>query len=173
MMKADVRRKKLREAAIGWRRHGQISARKAACFPSAVTPLCTRPARQTMCSTGSITISPSDYWTSQDVSRTVERISVPALHVSGWYDTYLRGSIDGFLALRANAGTDFARQHQYLIAGPWQHIPWGDRLGATDFGTEALIDTDEILLRWFNHWLKDSGEFKDEPHIRHFVLWAK
>ena len=64
-----------------------------------------------------------------------------------------------------------------LIAGPWIHIPWGDRIGAADFGAEALLDTDEILLRWFNHWLKDSGEFASEPKIRHFVLgenrWRK
>jgi len=33
-----------------------------------------------------------------------------------------------------------------------------------------LFDADAILLRWLNHWLKDSGEFNDEPRIRHFVL---
>ena len=80
------------------------------------------------------------------------------------------GSIDGFLALVKRAGTTFAREHQYLIAGPWQHIPWGDRVGTANFGAEALLDTDAILLRWFNHWLKDSGEFSGEPRIRHFVL---
>ena len=56
------------------------------------------------------------------------------------------------------------------MAGPWVHIPWGDRAGAADFGAEALLDTDALLLRWFNHWLKDSGEFASEPRIRHFVL---
>ena len=29
-----------------------------------------------------------------------------------------------------------------------------------------------FLLRWFNHWLKDSGEFADEPRIRYFALGA-
>ena len=111
-----------------------------------------------------------EYWASLDVSRTLDRIDVPALHVSGWYDTYLKGSVEGFLALTEHAGNAAAREHQYLIAGPWLHIPWGDRIGAADFGAEALIDTDAILLRWFNHWLKDSGEFAREPKIRHFVL---
>ena len=83
---------------------------------------------------------------------------------------FLHGSIDGFVALTDHAGSSFAREHQYLIAGPWLHIPWGDRIGAADFGPEALVDTDAILLRWFNHWLKDSGEFAREPKIRHFVL---
>jgi uncharacterized protein len=113
---------------------------------------------------------PGEYWTSLDVSRCLNRINIPALHFSGWYDTYLKGSIDGFNALRQSAGSARAREGQYLVAGPWIHIPWGDRVGAADFGTEALLDTDSILLRWFNHWLKDSGEFSQEPRIRHFVL---
>jgi len=113
---------------------------------------------------------PGEYWHELDVSQSLDRINVPALHVSGWYDTYLKGSVDGFLALRERAASVVARGNQYLIAGPWLHIPWGDRVGAADFRAEALLDTDAILLRWFNHWLKDSGEFAREPKIRHFVL---
>jgi putative CocE/NonD family hydrolase len=120
---------------------------------------------------------PDDYWASMDVSRTFSRISVPALHVSGWYDTYLKGSIEGFLSLSEGAANSHARENQYLVAGPWIHIPWGDKIGTTDFGADALADTDTILLCWFNHWLKDSGEFADEPRIHHFVLgenkWAQ
>jgi uncharacterized protein len=113
---------------------------------------------------------PGDYWASLDVSKSLERIRVPALHISGWYDTYLKGSIDGFLALTIGASSPVARKNQFLIAGPWVHIPWGDRAGASDFGSDALLDTDTILLRWFNHWLKGTGEFASEPRIRHFVL---
>ncbi len=113
---------------------------------------------------------PGEYWHELDLSQSLNRINVPALHISGWYDTYLEGSIEGFLALRERAATAAARDNQYLIAGPWLHIPWGDRIGAADFGAEALLDTDAILLRWFNHWLKDSREFAGAPRIRHFVL---
>jgi uncharacterized protein len=111
-----------------------------------------------------------EYWSSLDVSTRVNRIRVPALHIAGWYDTYLRGTIDGFLAFSKCAGSALARENQYLVAGPWVHIPWGDRAGAADFGSEALLDTDALLLRWFNHWLKDSGEFANEPRVRHFVM---
>jgi len=104
------------------------------------------------------------YWHALDVSQSLAKIDIPALHVSGWYDTYLRGSVDGFRAMCNHSG------HQYLLAGPWVHIPWGDRIGAYSLGAEANLDTDALLLRWFNHWLKDSGEFADEPRIRHFAL---
>jgi putative CocE/NonD family hydrolase len=72
--------------------------------------------------------------------------------------------------MASGAGTEHARTNQYLIAGPWVHIPWGDMAGDQNFGADALLDTDAILLRWFNHWLKDSGEFRGEPKIRHFSL---
>jgi putative CocE/NonD family hydrolase len=113
---------------------------------------------------------PGEYWRALDVSADPKKIGVPAVHISGWFDTYINGSVDGFLALTEHASTTFAREHQYLVAGPWTHIPWGDTIGGQNLGPEALVDTDAVLLRWFNHWLKDSGEFADEPKIRHFAL---
>ena len=91
----------------------------------------------------------------------LDKIEVPALHISGWFDTYVEGSIAGFNALWNYAGSEFAQKNQYLIAGPWVHIPWGERVGDATLGGAANLDTNEILLRWFNHWLKDTNEFKD------------
>jgi hypothetical protein len=113
---------------------------------------------------------PGSYWEDLDLSAAIAEIAVPALHVSGWFDTYLNGSVDGFLALRRSAATEFARNHQYLLAGPWIHIPWGDKIGDENFGDEALLDTDQLLLRWFNHWLKGTRQFESEPRIRHFAM---
>jgi putative CocE/NonD family hydrolase len=113
-----------------------------------------------------------EYWSAMDVSTRAAEIDVPALHVSGWYDTYLEGSVAGFELLRAAAATEHAREHQYLLAGPWVHIPWGDRVGDVALGEAALLDTDALLLRWFDHWLKDAGTFAEEPRVRHFALGA-
>jgi putative CocE/NonD family hydrolase len=170
MLKADTRRKRLREASD---RLEQAWANIAA--QTGVLPFRDHPALHGESVPQYIVdwfdhAEPGEYWSSLDVSQSLGRINVPALHVSGWYDTYLKGSVDGFLALCERAGSAFAREHQYLIAGPWQHIPWGDRVGGVDLGAEALLDTDAILLRWFNHWLKDSGEFAAEPRVRHFVF---
>jgi putative CocE/NonD family hydrolase len=112
------------------------------------------------------------YWVELDVSEALERIAVPALHVAGWFDTYLQGSWDGYRALREGAGTEFAREQQYLVAGPWVHIPWGAKVGEGNLGADAAVDTDAILLRWFNHWLKGTGEFAGEPRVRHFAVGA-
>jgi putative CocE/NonD family hydrolase len=114
--------------------------------------------------------TPGDYWADLDVSTSIDQIQIPALHIAGWFDTYLEGSIAGYLALCNSAGSDFARRNQFLIAGPWIHIPWGDRVGDSNLGGAANLNTDGILLRWFNHWLIDSGDFSHEPSIRYFSL---
>jgi putative CocE/NonD family hydrolase len=113
---------------------------------------------------------PGEYWTALDISARVDQITIPALHLAGWFDPYLEGSIAGYRALRESAGSKLGRENQYLIAGPWVHIPWGDRAGDANFGDAAALNTDEVLLRWFNHWLKDSDEFSSEPRIRYFAL---
>jgi putative CocE/NonD family hydrolase len=170
LLKEDARRKKLRDASD---RLEQAWAQLAS--QTSVLPIREHPALHAEGLPQYVLDwldhdAPGEYWTALDVSRRLDKIRVPALHITGWYDMFVRGSIDGFLALRKSAGSDFAREHQYLLAGPWVHIPWGDRIGTVDFGPEALVDTDTILLRWFDHWLKDSGAFGGKAHVRHFVL---
>jgi putative CocE/NonD family hydrolase len=115
---------------------------------------------------------PDAFWTQLDISTRYERVLVPGLHMAGWYDLYAAGSLDGYAALRARAGTALARENQYLVAGPWVHIPWGNQIGEADFGPAANLDTDGLLLRWCNHWLKGSGEWERESRVRLFVLGA-
>jgi uncharacterized protein len=170
MLKADARRKKLREASDRLEQAWANLAAQMNVLPFREHPALHGDGLPNYVLDWFDHDQPGEYWTALDVSQKHERIQVPALHVAGWFDTYLRGSVQGFLALCKHAGSELARAHQYLIAGPWLHIPWGDRAGSADFGAEALLDTDSILLRWFNHWLKDSNEFASEPRVRHFVL---
>jgi uncharacterized protein len=170
MLKADARRNRLTEASSRLEQAWANLAAQSSALPFRAHPALHGEGMPQYVLDWFDHAEPSEYWASLDVSRSLHRINVPALHISGWYDTFLKGSIDGFLALSEQAGSTFAREHQYLVAGPWVHIPWGDRIGATDFGAEALLDTDAILLRWFNHWLKESGEWAAEPRVRHFVL---
>jgi putative CocE/NonD family hydrolase len=164
MLKEDARRRNLREAS-------NLLERAWASLPSQFleTPHSAHPALAfdelpTYLRDWLEHDQPGVYWSAHDVSQSLAKINIPTLHVSGWYDTYLRGSVDGFNAMRAHA------EHQYLLAGPWIHIPWGDRIGPLALGSEANLDTDAVLLRWFNHWLKGTNEFATEPAIRHFAL---
>jgi uncharacterized protein len=170
MLKADARRRKLREASDRLEQAWTNLAAQSSVLPFRDHPALHGQGLPSYVADWFDHTEPGAYWSALDISQRFDRIRVPALHISGWYDTYLKGSIDGFLALTLRAGGPVARNNQFLIAGPWQHIPWGDRAGGAEFGPEANLDTDAILLRWFNHWLKGSGEFSGEPRIRHFVL---
>jgi len=170
MLKADARRLKLREASDRLEQAWSNLAGQTSVLPFRDHPALHGQGLLSYVLDWFDHSDPDEYWSSLDISKKVDRICVPALHISGWYDTYLKGSIDGFVALTQHARSPMARENQYLVAGPWMHIPWGDRAGAADFGDAALLDTDALLLRWFNHWLKDSGEFSNEPRVRYFVL---
>jgi putative CocE/NonD family hydrolase len=170
MLREDARRKNLREASAkleaAWSNIRSQSAQVRYADHSAIAD----PALPIYLRDWFAHREPGEYWTSQDISTRIDRIQVPALHIAGWYDTYIEGSIAGYLALRKRAGTEFAREHQYLFVGPWVHIPWADRVGDSNLGDAANLNTDEILLRWFNHWLKDTNEFSIDAHIRYFRL---
>jgi putative CocE/NonD family hydrolase len=170
MLKADARRKKLREASDRLEQAWANLASQTSVLPFRAHPALHGDGLPQYALDWFDHERPGEYWAELDISRRMNQIRIPALHISGWYDTYLNGSIHGFLKLCKSAGSEFAREHQYLLAGPWVHIPWGDRIGTTNFGPEALLDTNALLLRWFDHWLKDSGGFAAEPRVRHFVL---
>lgn len=170
LLREDARRRNLREAdaklEVAWVNVRAQSAR----VPYAEHPAIADPALPNYVRDWFAHREPGEYWQEQDISSRIDRIQIPALHIAGWYDTYLEGSIAGYLALRKGAGTEFAREHQYLFVGPWMHLPWGDRLGDANLGDAANLNTDEILLRWFNQWLKDMPEFSFDARIRYFRM---
>jgi putative CocE/NonD family hydrolase len=170
MLREDARRKGLRDASDRLETAWANIRAQAVQAPYAHHPAISDPALPGYVRDWFQHRDPGEYWSSLDVSARIDRINIPALHIAGWFDTYLEGSIAGYLALRDHAGSEFARANQYLIAGPWVHIPWGDRVGEANLGEAANLDTDAILVRWFDHWLKDSGSFNGEPRIRYFVL---
>jgi putative CocE/NonD family hydrolase len=171
VLKEDARRRKLREASDRLEQAWAQVATQTSVLPIRAHPALHGESLPTYVLDWLDHNRPGEYWRALDVSQRLDKINVPALHISGWYDTFVRGSVDGFLALKKFAASEFARENQYLLAGPWLHIPWGDRIGATDFGPEALVDTDVILLRWFDHWLKgiDNG-VNHEPPVRIYVM---
>ena len=164
MMKADARRRKLRDASDGLEKAWADLRSQPLITPYGLHPQLQHQGMPGYVQDWFTHPLPGPYWSALDVSESLKQIKVPALHLSGWFDTYLSGSVTGYLALAAQA------ENQYLVAGPWVHIPWGELVGEQNLGREALLDTDSLLLRWFNHWLRQSGDFDREPRIRHFAL---
>ncbi len=109
------------------------------------------------------------YWASVSPATVGEAIDVPALHIGGWYDGLLGGTLACFRALSGGRPSGAARAPQHLVVGPWGHIPWSRHVGALDFGPDAANGIDILQLRWFDHWLKDGPAF-DQPPVSLFEL---
>ncbi len=126
-----------------------------------------------MCAIGSSHREPGEYWTDQDISARLDQIEIPALHIAGWFDTYLEGSIARLSCVaRRMRAASLRGENQYLIAGPWVHIPWGDRVGEANLGDAANLNTDALLLQVVRSLAEGFGGFNDEPRIRYFALGA-
>jgi putative CocE/NonD family hydrolase len=95
------------------------------------------------------------------------QVRLPALHIGGWYDGILTGTLSGYrdMAGRRDVGL------QNLVVGPWIHIPWSTKVGDIEFGPAAANEIDHLQLRWFDQFLKgaDTGLLKDKP-VRLFEM---
>ncbi len=112
------------------------------------------------------------YWQELAYQDRLLEARAPILHVSGWYDDVLVGTLENYVTMVTSAGDTAARRKQHLRIGPWGHrVNAGRRLGPIDFGPDATIDFAGIQLRWFDHWLKgiDNG-VETEPPVRIFVM---
>ncbi len=116
-----------------------------------------------------------DYWKKLCIEDQHSKIGASALHIGGWYDIFLGGTIRNFLGMRKSGATEDVRRGQKLIIGPWQHSARGSSLvGSHYFGTMSdsmAIGLDDIHLRWYDYWLKgtDNG-IMNEPPVRIFVM---
>lgn len=91
-----------------------------------------------------------DYWRQFSIDEDYARYEVPALHLGGWWDTFLAGTIANFAGLRHSAANDYARHNQKLVIGPWAHYPWTP-IGESECNGRAI---DEWQLRWLDYTLK-------------------
>ena len=118
-----------------------------------------------------------DYWARQSMRNRYQRINIPAVTVTGWYDDGQHGSLENYYGVMRE-GTDFAKANQRLIIGYWRHggpYPQTEndytQLGDMDFGHKALLDLQDIELRWFDHWLKGyENTITKEPRVKLFIM---
>lgn len=97
-----------------------------------------------------------DYWQQLSLRPHLDRVEVPGLHIGGWYDIFIEGTLEIFTRLQERRG-----DHK-LVVGPWYHSPWHQRLGALDFGDDARCCTDALMVRWLDRHLKGLPDPIDE-----------
>ncbi|WP_181410025.1 CocE/NonD family hydrolase [Paenibacillus sp. tmac-D7] len=112
-----------------------------------------------------------DYWRQISLRENYKAIEVPALHIGGWYDIFIDGTIENYLGVSQHGATERARKNQYLFIEPWYHMPWSRYVGEVDFGPEAANEIDSVQLQWFDRWLKSVEPAAPQPSpVRLFVM---
>ena len=122
--------------------------------------------------------SPEDpWWDWADLRSQYGKVTAAVLNLSGWYDEAYgpEGAITNFTGLVA-ARSDEESARAYLVMGPWKHgvgATMSQVTGDVDFGPAAAIDYDDVVLRFFDYYLKDiDNGLGDEPPVRQFVMGA-
>jgi uncharacterized protein len=114
------------------------------------------------------------YWRSLSINRRYEQITVPALIVGGWYDVFVRGTLENYVGMRSRGGSEEARNGARLVVGPWAHGstygPYPDH-SFDLFAPADAIDVAELQLRFFARHLRgDANGLDEEPPVRIFVM---
>ncbi len=102
------------------------------------------------------------YWKSRSNLQHLKNIKPALLLVGGFYDAEdMYGPLNIYKTIEQNDKPNNTR----LVMGPWTHGSWiwakGDSLGDFYFGgNTAEYYRKEILLPFFNYYLKDEGDLK-------------
>lgn len=117
------------------------------------------------------------WWQWCELRDKYDHVHAAVLNFSGWYDDNYgpEGAATNFSGLvKARAGQrDPGTQ---LLLGPWVHGVASTakaNAGERQFGAAAKIDYDEVVLRWFDHYVRniDNGVEREKP-VRYFVMGA-
>jgi len=116
------------------------------------------------------------YWDFAELEPRHARVKVPVFNFSGWHDEGYGpiGATRNFMGLVASGGNAAARQPRLMI-GPWVH---GEpqvstrTVGDRDFGVEAGLDYDALVLDWCDMHARGVGSAATIPTVRLFVMGA-
>jgi len=103
--------------------------------------------------------APDSFWNSMVPNpQDYRRIKIPILTITGQYDGDQPGALE-FYKRHMRHGSTWARQHHYLVIGPWDHP--GTRtpkreVGGLTFGEASLVDLNKLHKEWYDWTLKNG-----------------
>lgn len=99
----------------------------------------------------------------------LERVRIPVLMISGWFDG------DGIgTKLNWEAQRKGGNPNRWLIYGPWTHaFNSSTSIGEMDFGPDSVLELDSVYLRFFDTYLKGKSiGWNRTPRVQAFVTGA-
>jgi len=107
-----------------------------------------------------------------------EPFGVPSLWFMSWYDVSIGPNLALFNHVRANGLDAETRDNQFAMVAPVTHCAYtlaeeNTVVGERSVG-DARWDYDELIYRWFDHWLKGeaNGITDTLPKVRYYTMGA-
>jgi putative CocE/NonD family hydrolase len=112
------------------------------------------------------------YWKQWSIEENYDKIQVPALTITAWYDIFQGGSLRNFTGLQAHAGNEAARKGQRLLVAIGGHSGGGRTIGTVDFGPAAEeFNQDSVMLDWYDYlFLGKQNQFANGKPVKIFVM---
>jgi len=113
------------------------------------------------------------YWREVSYAARRHRITTPALHVGGWFDLFLGGTLDNYQTLRSSAATEHARRHQALIVGPWTHGDQTGTAGELHFGMASsaqAIGLEQLQVGFLRTFINGEERERGALRVKLFVM---
>ncbi|GAA3513527.1 CocE/NonD family hydrolase [Aeromicrobium panaciterrae] len=120
---------------------------------------------------------PADgYWDTRDHTRTVQRVTIPAIHVGGWNDVFIRGTLRQYRTLTARSEDHSHRLviHPFGHTGPGQigQVPLEVAKHADPyaFGGSIVTPADGLLGDFIDAQLRGTGHSSTGAPVSIFVM---
>ncbi|GAA5049898.1 hypothetical protein HNP84_004181 [Thermocatellispora tengchongensis] len=113
------------------------------------------------------------FWQVIDPGSAHARMDVAGLHIGGWHDIFLPGTLRNYTGMRADAPSAWARESQHLIVGPWAHGNLGDHQGDVWYGyggASAALDLTATHAEFFRAAVERRPA--ELPRVKIFVMGA-
>lgn len=105
------------------------------------------------------------FWESFDPEYCYDRMNVPGLHITGWFELCQHGTVTNYRGMTRSTNED-----QHLIVGPWSHRETSSTIGGVDFGQSASAETyglTETQLDFFDTYVRGqpAGRFAESGNV--------
>lgn len=115
-----------------------------------------------------------DFWAQLSPADQLGAVTVPALHIGGWFDLWAGETARSYTRMKAEAGTAEARSGQRLIMGPWNHLDQSGLYHDRQFGLTSdavVMNITGAYVSFFDRWLRGQIDALDgAAPVRIFVM---
>lgn len=114
-----------------------------------------------------------DYWKRWSIEEHYSDIQVPSLTIAAWYDIFLGGSLRNYMGVKAHSRNEGTMRGQRLLVVVGGHAGSGRKIGEVDFGDNADVNADDLILSWYDYLLRNTqNEFATKKPVKLFIMGA-